>query len=156
MKLTRGKRQPRSWRHPWEDLEDIDYFSVLSHEARRKASRHVDRVDVAEGVVLQRQGMAARWLWIPESGLLQLRRDGEAVGLVLPGASYGERELLVGGPSRVDVVTAWPSTVLSISAPAWHALMDVPSFAAAVARRMAHATVPAGSRVNGDQGTVAV
>lgn len=156
MKLTSGNRQSRSWRHPWEDLEDIDYFSVLSREALRRASRHVDRVDVAEGVILQRQGMAARWLWIPESGVLQLRRDGEAVGLVLPGAAYGERELLLGGPSRVDVVTAWPSTVLSMSAPAWHALMDVPSFAAAVARRMAHATVPTGSRVNGDKGSVAV
>lgn len=156
MKLTRGSWQPRSWRHPWEDLEDVGYFSALSHEALRQASRHVDRVDVAEGVTLQRQGMRARWLWIPESGVLQLRRDSEAVGLVLPGAAYGERELLLGGPSGVDVVTAWPSTVLSIAAPAWHALMDVPSFAAAVARRMAQAIVPAGSRVNGDRGSVAV
>src|SRR5688500_32554 len=100
MKLTRGNRRSRSWRHPWEDLEDVDYFSALSPEALRQASRHVDRVDVAEGTTLQRQGMAARWLWIPESGVLQLRHDGEAVGLVLPGAAYGERELLVGGPSR--------------------------------------------------------
>jgi CRP-like cAMP-binding protein len=153
MKLTRAVR---SWRHPWEDLQDIDYFSVLSHEALREAARHVDRVDVAEGTVLQRQGMSTRWIWIPTSGLLQLRRDGEAVGLVLPGAAYGERELLVGGPSRVDVVTAWPSTVLSISAPAWHALMDVPSFGAAVARRMAKAGVPTGSHLTGANGAIAV
>ena len=156
MKLTRGSRTPRSWRHPWEDLEGVGYFGALSQEALRQASRHVDRVEVAEGSTLQRQGLSTRWIWIPVSGLLQLRRNGEPVGLVLPGAAYGERELLVGGPSPVDVVAAWPSTVLSISAPAWHALMDVPSFAAGVARRMAQNGIPTGSRVNGTNGALAV
>src|SRR3954452_7118405 len=151
MKLTRNRS-----RHPWLELEDIEYFSLLSHDALRQVGRHVDRVEVAEGVTLQRQGMAARWIWINVSGLLQLRRDGEPAGLVLPGAVYGERELLLGGPSRVDVLAAWPSTVLSIEARAWHALMDVPSFAAAVARRMAHAAVPTGSAVAATGGAVAV
>jgi CRP-like cAMP-binding protein len=107
MKLTRDRS-----RHPWLELEDVDYFSFLSHDALRQASRYVDRVEVAEGARLQRQGMAARWVWIPTSGLLQLQRDGQAAGLVLPGAAYGERELLLGGPSRVEVIAAWPSTVL--------------------------------------------
>jgi CRP-like cAMP-binding protein len=151
MKLTRNRS-----RHPWQELEDIDYFATISSDALRQAARHVDRVDVAEGETLQRQGMAARWVWIPTSGLLQLRRDGGPAGLVLPGAAYGERELLLGGPSRVDVVAAWPSTVLSISAPAWHALMDVPSFAAGVARRMAHAGVPTGSTLPGTPSALAV
>src|SRR4051812_26909746 len=106
MKLTR-----QSSRHPWSELEDVEYFSLLSHDALRQACRYVDRVDVPEGATLQRQGMAARWIWINVSGLLQLRRDGEPAGLVLRGAVYGERELLLGGPSRVDVLAAWPSTV---------------------------------------------
>ena|SRR5438067_8294077 len=151
MKLTRSRS-----RHPWEELEDVEYFSVLSHDALRQTRRYVDEVDVPEGATLQRQGMAARWVWIPTSGLLQLRRDGDPAGLVLPGAAYGERELLLGGPSRVDVLAAWPSTVLSIEAPAWHALMDVPSFAAAVARRMAVAGVPTGSQLARTNGALAV
>ena len=151
MKLTRSRS-----RHPWEELEDVDYFSMLSHDALRQAARHVDRVDVDEGVTLQRQGMAAGWVWIVTSGLLQLRRDGEPAGLVLPGAAHGERELLLGGAAPADVVAAWPSTVLSMSAPAWHALMDVPSFAAAVARRMARAGAGAASKVQGTHGVLAV
>jgi CRP-like cAMP-binding protein len=151
MKLTRARS-----RHPWQELEDVEYFSFLTPEALRQASRYIDRVDVAEGARLQRQGMAARWVWIPLSGLLQLRRDGEPAGLVLPGAAYGEREMLLGGPSRVDVIASWPSTVLSIEARAWHALMDVPSFAAAVARRMAHNGIPTGSSLTGTHGALAV
>ena len=151
MKLTRDRS-----RHPWQELEDVEYFAALSHDAQRQAYRHIDRVDVAEGTVLQRQGMAARWVWIPISGLLQLRRDHEPAGLVLPGAVYGERELLLGGPSRVEVLAAWPSTVLSMEAPAWHALMNVPSFAAAVARRMARGVAPASSVLNGTNGALAV
>ena len=152
MRLTR----PRSGRSPSDELQEVDYFSILSPEACRQAARYVDRVDVAEGATLQRQGMATRWIWIPLSGLLQLRRDGDAAGLVLPGAAYGEREMLLGGPSRVDVIAAWPSTVLSMEARAWHALMDVPSFAAAVARRMAQAGVPAGAALSGTNGALAV
>jgi len=138
------------------ELEDVEYFSFLSHDALRQASRFIDRVDVAEGATLQRQGMAARWIWIPTSGLLQLRRNGDPAGLVLPGSAYGEREMLLGGPSRVEVIAAWPSTVLSIEAPAWHALMDVPSFAAAVARRMALVGVASAAGATGTGGALAV
>ena len=152
MKLTRARS-----RHPWlAELENIEYFAALSHDALRQASRYVDRADVPEGARLQRQGMAARWIWIPISGLLQLRRDGEPAGLVLPGSAYGEREMLLGGPSRVDVFAAWPSTVVSIEAPAWHALMDIPSFAAGVARRMALTGASTGSVLSGTNGALAV
>src|SRR5260370_36926 len=54
MKLTRSRS-----RHPWEELEDVEYFSVLSHDALRHTRRYVDEVDVPEGATLQRQGMAA-------------------------------------------------------------------------------------------------
>jgi len=71
MKLTRDRS-----RHPWLELEDVDYFSFLSHDALRQASRYVDRVEVAEGARLQRQGMAARWVWIPTRPSSAMRTRG--------------------------------------------------------------------------------
>lgn len=136
MKWSRRNRS-RQWSQPWEDLEPLEWFEVLTPEVRKALSRHADWVDVAPGTRLQQQGVHARWVWVVASGVLELRRDGDGVGLVLPGAAAGEVEVLLGAPSAVDVVAATGARVVSIPARAFHGLLDTSSFGAAVARRMA-------------------
>ena len=136
MKWSRRNRS-QSWSHPWEDLEPIEWFAALTPEVRKALSRHADWVDVAPGTRLQQQGVHADWVWVVASGVLELRRHGEGVGLVLPGAATGEVEVLLGAPSAVDVVAATDARVVSIPARAFHGLLDTSSFGAVVARRMA-------------------
>jgi CRP-like cAMP-binding protein len=135
MRLSRGSR--RGWSQPWEDLAPVEWFGGLDPKARKAISRHADWVDVAAGTRLQQQGVHARWVWVVASGLLELRRGGEAVGAVGAGEAACEVEVLLGAPSWVDVVAATPTTVISIPARAFHGLLDASSLGAAVARRMA-------------------
>jgi CRP-like cAMP-binding protein len=135
MRLSR--RKFRNWSQPWEDLEPLDWFAALTPAVRRSFSRHADWVNVTPGTRLQQQGVHAGWVWVVASGVLELQRGGEVVGLVLEGAAACEVDVLLGAPSAVDVVAATPATVVAIPSRAFHGLLDTSSFGAAVARRMA-------------------
>jgi CRP-like cAMP-binding protein len=135
MRLSRGKF--RSWSQPWEDLEPVEWFAALTPEVRKSLSRHADWVDVAPGTRLQQQGVHADWVWVVASGVLELRRCGEVLGVVVAGEAASEVEVLLRVPSAVDVVAAEPSTVISLPSRAFHGLLDSSSLGAAVARRMA-------------------
>ena len=126
-----------SRRDPGDDLLGVDWFAPLSRTARRAAARHADWSRVRPGTRLQRQGRHARWVWVVIDGIVEVRRDGEVVGLVPPGAAVGEVELLLNAPSPVDVVAAGDATVVAVAAAAFHGLFEEPSFAAAVAKRLA-------------------
>jgi CRP-like cAMP-binding protein len=135
MRLSR--RKFRNWSQPWEDLEPLGWFAGLTPDVRRALSRHADWVDVTPGTRLQQQGVHAGWVWVVASGVLELQRDGEVVGLVVEGSAACEVEVLLGSPSAVDVVAATPATVVSIPSRAFRGLLDTSSLGAAVARRMA-------------------
>ncbi|MCU1378344.1 MAG: hypothetical protein JWN29_1327, partial [Acidimicrobiales bacterium] len=102
MRLSR--RKFRAWSQPWEDLEPLDWFAGLAPDVRKALSRHADWVVVTPGTRLQQQGVHAGWVWVVASGVLELQRDGEVVGLVVEGAAACEIEVLLGAPSAVDVV----------------------------------------------------
>lgn len=132
-----SRRKSRTWSHPWEDLEPVAWFADLTPEVRKALSRHADWVDVAPGTRLLQQGMHTRWVWVVASGLLGVRRHGECLGVVEPGAAAGEVEVLLGVPSAVDVVALEPSRVVALPSRAFHGMLDSTSLGAAVARRMA-------------------
>jgi len=129
MRLTR--------RTPSDDLAALAWFAPLSPPARRAAARRADWCSVPAGTQLQRQGLHARWLWVVVDGVVEVHHDGELVGMVPPGRAFGEVELMLGTPSPVEVVAATDATVVSLSAAAFHGLFEEPSFAAAVAKRLA-------------------
>ena len=132
-----SRRKSRTWSHPWEDLEPLEWFAELQPEVRKALSRHADWVDVAPGTRLQQQGVHTRWVWVVASGTLDVRRGGESLGTVGPGGSAGEVEVLLGVPSAVDVVALEPSRVVALPSRAFHGMLDSSSLGAAVARRMA-------------------
>lgn len=135
MRLSRGRR--RTWSHPWEDLAPVEWFAQLEPDVRMAISRHADWIDVAAGTRLQQQGIHARWVWVVASGVLELRRQGRPVGMVVAGGAACEVEVLLGVPSAVDVVATTSATVIAVPARAFHGLLDTSSLGSAVARRMA-------------------
>ena len=102
MKLT--KRNHSKGSQPWEDLAGVEYFAGLPRRVLQTAGRNADRVDVAGGTRLQRQGAHTGWLWVALDGPLELHRNGELVGTVPEGQAYGEAEVLLGMASPVEVV----------------------------------------------------
>ena len=130
MKYTRNQ--------PADDLLDVPWFAGLSRDALRTAARHADWIDVVAGTRLQRAGFHVQWVWVVATGAL------DAGGCpVEPGQAWGETEVVLGVPAASDVVAAVPSRVVSLPAAAFHGLFDQPSFATAVARRLARAAAAA-------------
>ena len=129
MRYTRGD-------HP-DELKGVAWFASLSAGARRALRRHADRIDVAPGTRLQRQGARAQWVWVVADGEIEVRHDGEVVGVVPAGQASGEVEVLTGHDSPVEVVAATSARVYSLPAAAYHGMFRDPSFSSAVARRLA-------------------
>ena len=119
-----------------DELAQLDWVTGLSGDALRSVARHIDRCDLPAGTRVQRAGMRARWIWIVLGGALEA--NGE---LVLPGHAWGERDVVLGEPSAVDVCAPRGATVLSLPASSYHGLLAEPSFAAAATRRLARASV---------------
>lgn len=134
------------WTEPWEDLAPIEYFAGLPRPLLQAAGRAADWCDVAEGQRLQSEQMHVRWVWVVASGVLEVRQWGRTEGLVLPGAAWGEAEVVLGLPSEVEVRAAGPSRVLSLPAPAFHGMLAEPAFASGVARRLARAALAPAAR----------
>jgi CRP-like cAMP-binding protein len=133
----RLSRRSSGWSQPWDDLAPVEWFGALTPQVRRQLSRHADWVDVVAGTRLQQQGVHAGWVWVVADGLLELRRSGQPVGLVVAGEAACEVEVLLGAPSWVDVVAVTPARVISVPARSFHGMLDSSSLGAAVARRMA-------------------
>jgi CRP-like cAMP-binding protein len=133
----RLSRRSRGWSQPWDDLAAVEWFGGLTPDVRKQLGRHADWVDIAAGTRLQQQGVHARWVWVVADGLLELRRGGQPVGVVVAGEAACEVEVLLGAPSWVDVVASTPARVISVPARAFHGMLDSSSLGAAVARRMA-------------------
>jgi CRP-like cAMP-binding protein len=133
----RLSRRSRGWTQPWDDLATVEWFGGLTSDVRKQLGRHADWVDVAAGTRLQQQGVHARWVWVVASGLLELRRGGEPVGVVGPGEAACEVEVLLGAPSWLEVVASTQARVVSVPSRAFHGMLDSSSLGAAVARRMA-------------------
>ena|SRR5438270_9572444 len=129
MRLTRD--------HDSNELADVPWFAPLSPRARKALRRHADRIDVAPGTRLQRQDARVQWVWVVADGVVEVRRDGELLGLVPGGQATGEVEVLTGHDSPVEVVAATPARVYSLPAAAYHGMFAEPSFSATVARRLA-------------------
>jgi CRP-like cAMP-binding protein len=142
----RWTTRTRGWSNPWEDLEPIDYFAGLPLPSLKAAAAGADWCDLAAGQRLQAEQMHVRWVWVVASGVLEVRRWGRPDGLVLPGAAFGEAEVLLGVPSEVELVAAGPSKVLSLAAPVFHGLLATPEFAGSVARRMARTVLAPAAR----------
>jgi CRP-like cAMP-binding protein len=124
-----------------ESLAAVPWFGDLGAEQLAHAARHADWVPAPAGTRLQRQGFQAGWLWVAVDGPLEVRRNGNPVGVVRPGGAWGEAEVLLGIPSAVEVVAPDDLTVVSLPAAAFHGMLGDAAFATTVARRQARASL---------------
>jgi SulP family sulfate permease len=106
-------------------------------------TRHLERLELAEGTVLIRQGDRAGDVFVVESGRLVVELttpDGARVRLrsIRPGAVVGEIAMYTGVPRTADVVAETPGVVLRLEGGALERMeADEPELAARVHRWLA-------------------
>ena len=100
--------------------------------------------EVAAGTELWRQGATATGCLVVAAGTAEVHRGGRRAGRLEPGAIAGVAPLLARHPHTTSVVAATPLTFWWIGAEALdHLVFEAPTFAGALVRRLARASVAA-------------
>ena len=93
---------------------------------------------------LWRQGATATGCLVVAAGTAEVHRGGRRAGRLEPGAIAGVAPLLARHPHTTSVVAATPLTFWWIGAEALdHLVFEAPTFAGALVRRLARASVAA-------------
>lgn len=112
-----------------ERLSTVPLFATCSKAELRRIAPLVDRLDIARGEVLCRQGAAgASELFVIESGTARAEIDGTLVGDLGPGDTIGEMALLDRGPRSATVTATSDMIVYSLGAREFATVLtDVPA-----------------------------
>jgi len=107
-----------------DQLRMIDLFSGLSIAEATVLGTFLERIEVAAGEVIVREGDAGDDLYLIESGEAEARisdRNGEPVTLARfgPGEYFGEIALLTGAERTADIVAVGPVTLLRLTKDAY-------------------------------------
>jgi PDZ domain-containing protein len=110
--LRTGERS----RSKWSRLAGHPLLAGYSLRLIRRVASVADEVKVAPGAVLAKQGRAAEWFFLIETGEAEVVRGADRLGLLGPGAYYGEVALLGRGPHPVTVRAVTTMTMFVIGA----------------------------------------
>ncbi len=95
-------------------LRRIALFEPLSQLVLERLARHVERVDVAAGELVIRQGDPGDRFYVVQHGLLIVEADGRSVATLSAGDQFGEIALLRNVPRTASVTAVEPSELLSL------------------------------------------
>jgi CRP-like cAMP-binding protein len=122
-------RAPR--RHDVTRLAEVPPFDRYARTSLAPLIPHADRLLIADGTVVVREGRRARELVIVVAGALLATRAGRPVGALGPGTWIGAQELLSDGAHDCTLVAAEGLEVLVINGPAYRwAVQTLPGLAA--------------------------
>jgi putative peptide zinc metalloprotease protein len=98
-------------------LKQASPFSTLDGERLRRLAARLERLEVATGETIIRQGEAGEECYVLRSGRVEVRargaQDDERILATLdPGSLFGEAALLTDGPRNATVRALEPSTLL--------------------------------------------
>ena len=112
-------------------------FSGCSQTELAEARRQGTIVDVPAGRMLCREGTTAREMFVILDGVVELRADGQPVGLQRDGDWWGDDVLVRGRRHDVTVITASTVTLLVFAPSEYASLLDT---CPTVARRLTQRT----------------
>jgi CRP-like cAMP-binding protein len=92
-------------------LENVNLFSRCSRRERSTVARHMETATLPADAPLIEEGEEGDALFLIIEGEASVRRGGEEVLAVGPGASFGEMALLDGEPRSATVIATTPVTV---------------------------------------------
>jgi CRP-like cAMP-binding protein len=111
-------------------LAEVPPFDRYARTSLAPLIPHADRLRVADGTVVVREGRRARQLVIVVAGALLATRGGRPVGALGPGTWIGGEELLTDGTYDCTLVAAEDLEVLVLNGPAYRwAIQTLPGLA---------------------------
>jgi CRP-like cAMP-binding protein len=112
-------------------LAAVPLFSQLSTKERRHVAKALGVHEVADGVMLVRQGEAGDTFYVLLEGSAKVVRNGRRTATLDAGAWFGELALLDPAPRNADVVTVGPATVGILDARSFRRLVgELPAMTA--------------------------
>ena len=112
--MSKPSRPPGADEDP---LGAVPLFADLSPRERDRLRSFMTQAHVAAGKVLTAQGSLGREFFIIVDGTASVSRDGEAVGSLGPGDTFGEVALLGDDVVRTATVTASTDMTLEVMTP---------------------------------------
>jgi CRP-like cAMP-binding protein len=111
-------------------LAEVPPFDRYARTSLAPLIPHADRLRIADGTVVIREGQRARQLVIVVAGALLATRGGRPVGALGPGTWVGAQELLAGSAHDCTLVAAEGLEVLVLNGPAYRwAVQTLPGLA---------------------------
>ena len=111
-------------------LAEVPPFDRYAHTSLAPLIPHADRLRIADGTVVVREGQRARELVIVMAGALLATRAGRPVGALGPGTWIGAQELVAGGAHDCTLVAAEGLDALVLNGPAYRwAVQTLPGLA---------------------------
>lgn len=112
-------------------LAAVPMFSQLSAKERRHVAKALGVHDVAEGVMLVRQGEAGDTFYVLLEGDAKVVRNGRKIASLGTGDWFGELALLDPAPRNADVVTVGRGVVGILDAKSFRRLVaELPAMTA--------------------------
>lgn len=122
-----------------DELRSIPLFNNLTDDQRERVAERLQEVEVDLGAVIARQGAFAYHLFVVREGTAVVTIDGELVGSVGPGSTFGEIGVLDHGRRTANVVAATPMRLLTMMVWDFDELAaELPEFAAHVKTTAQH------------------
>ena len=118
-------------------LQGVDLLRNCTHAQLQEVARLAERVQVAEGEVLAREGRIGREFFLILSGSVAVTQMGRRVNTLGAGDFFGELAAMDPGPRNATVTALTDLDVLIIGPRELSAMSDIPGFRGALFRSMA-------------------
>ena len=118
-------------------LQAVDLLRTCTHAQLQEVARLAERVQVAEGEVLAREGRIGREFFLILSGSVAVTQKGRRVNTLDSGDFFGELAAMDPGPRNATVTALTDLDVLIIGPRELSAMSDIPGFRGALFRSMA-------------------
>ena len=118
-------------------LQGVDLLPDLTHAQLEEVARLAERVQVAEGEVLAREGRIGREFFLLLSGSVAVTQMGRRVNTLGSGDFFGGLAAMDPGPRNATVTALTDLDVLIIGPRELSAMSDIPGFRGALFRSMA-------------------
>jgi CRP-like cAMP-binding protein len=118
-------------------LHGVDLLRNCTHDQLKQVARLAERVQVAEGEVLAREGRIGREFFLILSGTVVVTQMGRRVNSLGPGEFFGELAAMDPGPRNATVTAQTDLDVLIIGPRELSAMSGIPGFRGALFRSMA-------------------
>lgn len=131
-----------------ERLRAIPFFRSLPGDRLQSLVSALRSEDHAAGATIFREGDAADALYLVETGLVEVRRQGEPLAVLGPGSFVGELGLLLGEPRSADLVAGADTRLWVLHRAAVDELLEQhPALAVEISRELGRRLVLTNDRV---------